>query len=114
MSTTKTISEFITELSIKVEESVMKSDLRTRKGLLQAIYNFLSPSIEDVGLGDIQCINFYYYNTPMSFSVENGCLENTRFEIGELRALYRDIEKVKYFIVHYLNGGERLFELKPF
>ncbi len=90
----------------------MKPDLRTRKGLLQAIYNSFNSSSEDVGLGDIRCIKFYYYNTLISFSVKNGSLENTRFEIGELRALYHDLEKVKYFTVHYLNGGEQLFEWK--
>lgn len=89
-----------------------KPDLRTRKGILQAIYQLLSSSIEDIGLGAIRSIGFYYYNIPISFSVDNGSLENTQFEFNELRALYRDISKVKYFTVYYLEGGEKLFELK--
>lgn len=90
----------------------MKPDLRTRKGTLQSIYKLLSSSIQDIGLGDIQSIGFYYYNTPISFSVDNESLENTRFALSELRALYQDISKVKYFTVYYREGGEKLFELQ--
>lgn len=91
-----------------------KPDLGTCKGVLQAIYNSFISSVEDVGLGDIRCVKFYYYNVPICFMVtEKSSFENTLLEFGELRALYRDLEKVKYFTVYYLNGGEQLFELKP-
>lgn len=91
----------------------MKPDLRTRKGLLQAIYNTFE-------VRDKVQLNFIRFNIPKYdwqrvdyctyFHINNGCLDNTDYNVSDLRFVYQNIHNARYFTVTYLNGSEMVCE----